>query len=182
MTVTPPVDLGIPAPIKVTEDQSDIMTCAFRVPICWIDLLDDLADEQNTSRAALIRQSLVQTHLGTRLNKEQLTINTRKRTKLASVIELPDNVIDAIIEAYANCQLSVDDVARLFSITYEESRWALSQRNVVVNRGPRNIEGLTFGAIQRIFATSGIKTDQLPLVLGLTPKTIKLIAAAQKVA
>ena len=182
MTVAPPANFGIPAPIVVTEDQSDLMTCAFRVPICWVDRLDDLADELNTSRAALIRESLVETHLKTRLSEEQLVVNTRKRIKPALVADLSDEVVNAIVETYTRCQLSVDDVARLFGITYEMSRWALSERDVEVNRGPRNINGLTFGAMQRILETPGIAADQLPLVLGLTPQTVVFIVAARVVA
>jgi hypothetical protein len=179
MTVASPPNFGIPAPIEVKEDDSDLMTCAFRVPICWVDALDDLADELGTSRAALIRDSLAQTHLKSRLTDEQLVVNTRKRIKPGVVADLTHEAIDAIAETYTRCQLSVDDVARLFGIAYETSRWALSERGVEVNRGPRNINGLTFGAMQRILETPGIETAQLPLVLGLSPQAVGFIVAAQ---
>jgi hypothetical protein len=161
--------------LQEIEDESDMMTCAFRIPVAWVDSLDDLADETGSSRAALIRDSLVTTYLKQRLSEEQLVVINRKRSRTPANSGLSEAEADALVEAYSKCQLSVDDAARLFGFSYDNARAALGERDVPVVRGPRNFGGLTFAAIKRIVETPGIDIDQLPLVLGLTQGTVSLM-------
>ena len=158
------------------DEAQEVMSCVFRIPTPWVEALDEIGDELGKSRAALIREAVVEQLLRGRIADELLipATRTRQRRKGGATNATQDQV-DALLETYQNTAVSIDDVSRLVNVSYESARRVLQENEIPIRRGPRDPSGLTVQLLERLLHSDEVMVDALPSVTGLSVKTVQTL-------